>query len=214
MCTTASLHHRAPGSAALALLSMALGACVANGPRYHEMMAVAESQQENTRVFLLRPADRWLDYRASPAVVRLNGERIGRLWFDGFFYVDVPPGSLSLEVSARSLVYGVCRLELEAGPGETVYLDVRVRTAHRVAGGAGMIIGGELASAALLGPVTHADDNFPAAEIAVAAIGTEIGVAAGSAAESAGKECGGPFVITAVSEEQAVRRLDGLAWSD
>lgn len=204
---------RSFSAAALGPLALALGACAANGPRYHEVMAVAEPQEERTRIFVLRDAERWFDYRSNPAVVHLNGERIGRLLWDGFFYVDAAPGPMSLAVSTRSSLYGACALALEAGPGETVFLNVRVRGAYLVAGGAGAIIGGELAGAAVSGPMAPIGSAV-AKEVAASTIGTEIGAAAGSAVESRGKKCGGPFVITVITEEQAMERLDGLAWSE
>jgi hypothetical protein len=122
----------------------------------------------------------------------------------GFFFIDVPPGKVKLLASARNPGYGTCEVHIQLVAGKTVYVDVAPRTENVVAG-----LAGSIAGVAAVG-----DTTTIAADAAVATVvGSAVGGAMAQGAESAGKTCGGPYALIQLSEADALRYLDTLAWS-
>ena len=181
-------------------LAAALIGCAVEGPSFTEVTASsAPVAPDQSRVVLLRRKDRYDDYSASKAAIRINNQPTGELGYGGFFFVDVPPGQVTLLASARNPGFGTCELRIPVVAGKIVYVDVAPRTEHVVAGAAGSVIGG----AATAG----------AAASAASAVGSTAGGAIAEVAESSGKRCGGPFVLTQLVDADALRYLEKLAWS-
>ena len=173
----------------------ALASCAAPGKPYPEQMAevgtVAEGQ---ARIVLLRPDERG----PSKAYVRMGDELLGRLASRNFLLTDVEAGAVEVSASARSKVYGACRLPLELAAGETLYLELAPRPESVVAD-----VVGSLAGLAV-----------PGADSVAQSVGTMVvGSAVASAAESAGKLCGGPFRLTRIPETTALSALETLTAS-
>jgi hypothetical protein len=190
----------------------ALHGCAGLGAPYSEVMAHgAPVASDRTRIVMLRPNGRYDDYSLSRAVVRVNEKRVGGLAYGGFLYVDVEAGDVAIEASARNQMYGTCELLIKAAPGDTVYLDVGPRTANIVAN----VIGAAAGTAAVGDGPTHVglDEILVDESTVPRAVGSTTGSLVGSAAESVGKECGGPFKLTPMQESAALKQLARLSWS-
>lgn len=193
-------------------VTAALVGCAVQGPSYAEMTTSAAPVTANqSRVVLLRRKDRYDDYSASKATIRINDQKAGELGYGGFFFVDVPPGDVTLLASAQNTRFGTCELRISAVAGNTVYVDVGPRAEHVVAGLVGSVAGGAVASSgsASAASVTEAVLTDPAKTAA----GSVAGGAIGEVAESSGKRCGGPYGLTQLDDADALRYLDELAWS-
>ncbi len=195
-----------------ASITAALVGCAADGPSYQDITASsAPVAADQARVVLLRREDRYDDYSASKATIRINDQEAGQLAYGGFFFVDVLPGQVTLLASARNPLFGTCELLIPAVAGSTVYVDVAPRTEHIVAGLVGSVAGGAAAASASAGASTVAEAALTdPAKVAVA--GAAGGVVA-EVAESTGKRCGGPFALIQIDAADALRYLDTLAWS-
>ena len=190
----------------------ALVACAIEGPSFTDITASsAPVAPDQTRVVLLRRKDRYDDYSASKATIRVNDQKARKLGYGGFFYVDVPPGEVTLRASARNPMFGTCELRIPAVAGNTVYVDIAPRTEHIVAGVVGSAVGGAAAASgsAEAASVTEAVITDPVK----AAVGSTAGGTTAQVAESAGKPCGGPFALIQLVDSDALRYLDTLAWS-
>lgn len=201
---------RPAGAPVALLLVVVLSGCAVRGTPYPDVMAqAAPLDAARTRVVFLRPSDRFDNYSASAAEIRIDDENIARLGFGGFFYVDVPPGTVTIGASTRRSWHGTCKWQLHAVAGETVYLDVGTRWRHALAGLVGSIAGANAADAALPPPaIEHV--VVDAAVVGTAAV---VGGAVTSSIESIGRTCGGPYRIKALAAEEARSRLQTLAWS-
>lgn len=198
------------GAVAALLLVVTLSGCAARGTPYPDVMAGATPPDgTTTRVVFLRPADRFDNYSASAAVIRIDEEEIARLRFGGFFYVDVPAGTFTIEASGRASWPGSCERLLHAIGGDTVYLDVGSRLRHALAGLAGSVAAANAVDAALPPPALERI-VIDAAAVGVAAA---VGGAVTSSLESAGRSCGGPYRVAAIPAAEARPRLQALAWS-
>ena len=194
-----------------ASISAALVGCAAEGPSFKELTATSPPvAADQSRVIVLRRKDRYDDYSASKATVRINDRLAGEVRYGGFFFVDVPPGPVKLVASARNTGYGACELPISATAGKTVYIDVAPRTASVIAGLTGSVVGG-VAAAGSGAPETLKDVLI--IEPAQTTIGSTVGGAMAQGAESAGKLCGGPYALTQIADADALRYLDQLAWS-
>lgn len=204
--------RRIAAIATAALVASALPGCATQGPPYPEKIAEAGPPVSgHTRIILLRPDKRYDDYSLSRAVIRVNDAPLGKLAYGGFLYVDVTGDEVAIEASAKSRVYGVCKLRLPANAGDTLYVDVAPRPASIAAD-----IVGTVAGAAIVGNAPSA--NTPA-EVIVRESGV-VGAAAGTAGsvaaskiESAGKECGGPYRLKPIEAPAALEHLTRLSWS-
>jgi hypothetical protein len=182
--------------ALLLLLIAALPGCATQGKPYAETIEQAGAPPpDRARVIVLRPDQRFDNYSLSKAYVRIDDEPLGKLAYRGFLLADIDPGIVELSTSARSKLYGVCRLPLEVAAGETLYVDLSPRTESVVADIVGSVAG--LA--------------VPGADSFAESIGAMfVGSAAASAVESAGKPCGGPFRLTRIPESAALSALTRL----
>lgn len=180
---------------ALLVSFAALASCATPGKPYLEYMAEAGPVPEGqARIVLLRPDKR----SPSKAYVRIGDELLGKLANEGFLLADVHAGAVEISASGKSKVYGACRLPLEVAAGETLYVDLAPRTESVVAD-----IVGSLAGLAV-----------PGADSVAQSVGAMVvGSAAASAAESAGKLCGGPFRLTRIPETTALPALERLTAS-
>jgi hypothetical protein len=114
--------------AAIACLTILLGACAATGPRFAEVEAsLPQLRPGEGRIFI---------FRENTAVgagvrpdVRLNGEVIGTPQPGSFFFVDRPAGryTASARTEAESTV------EFEVGNGESAYVSLKI--------GMGLLVG-------------------------------------------------------------------------
>ena len=191
-------------------VTAALAACAATGASYKEITADTPPVAANqARIIVLRREDRYDDYSASKAVVRINDRVAGNIRYGGFFFLDVPPGKVKLLASARSIGYGTCELQLPLAAGTTTDVDVAPRMAHSLAGLAGSAAGAAAVGTDGAATVTDAVLMDPAK----AAVGSTVGGAMAQGAESAGKECGGPYALIQLADADALRYLDELAWS-
>jgi hypothetical protein len=185
--------------ALLLVLLAALAGCATQGKPYAEIIEQAGAPPAGQgRVVVLRPDQRFDNYSLSKAYVRIDDEPLGKLAYGGFLLADVEPGAVVVSTSARSKLYGVCRLPLEVAAGETLYLDLAPRTESVVAD-----VVGTLASFVVPG-VDSLGEGIAA--------GTA-GVVAASAIESAGKACGGPYRLTRIPETTALSALARLTES-
>ena len=192
------------------LLAAALAACAATGASYKEITADTPPVMANqARIIVLRRKDRYDDYSASKAVVRINDRMAGKIRYGGFFFVDVQPGQVKLLASARNTGYGTCELHLPITAGTTSYVDVAPRMAHSLAGLAGSAAGAAAVGTDAAATATDAVLMDPAK----AAVGSTVGGAMAQGAESAGKECGGPYALIQLADDDALRYLDELGWS-
>ena len=200
-----------PGRVTVACLAaVTLAGCAVSGTPYPEVMAHAAPVDEGvTRVMFLRPADRFDNYSASAAVIRIDGEKVARLGFGGFFYVDLPAGSVAIKASARGAWLGACEVQLHAAGGDTVYLDVGPRTRHAMAGLLGAVAGANAVNAALPAPAI----DRVLVDAAVVGVAASVAGDIASSVESAGRKCGGPYQIKALSGDEARPHLQTLAWS-
>ena len=189
--------------AAAGFAAGAMGSCVsAKGASWPETLAQAGAPTEDrAHVVLLRPDQRYDDASMSRIVVRIDGRVIGKLAYGGFLLADVPAGELTLEVSADNRFYGTCKLALRVAAGETRYFDTAPRPANIAAGAIGVLVGGSVVGGATPTPV----------EVGAGAVA---GDAIASAAESAGKTCGGPYHMTPLAPDVALAHLDRLHASE
>jgi len=194
----------------VASVTAALVGCAVTGASYKETTADSTPvAADQARVILLRRKDRYDDYSASKAVVRINDRVAGKIRYGGFFYVDVPPGQVKLLASARNTGYGTCELRIPIAAGTTTYVDVAPRMAHSLAGLAGSAAGAAAVGTDGAATLTEALITDPAK----AGVASTAGGAMAQGAESAGKECGGPYALTQLADADALRYLDELAWS-
>ena len=186
--------------AATGLAAGALGGCVsAKGATYSETLLEAGAPSPNrARIVFLRPDQRYDDASLSRMVVRIDDRIIGKLAYGGFLIAEVPAGQTVLEISADNRFWGTCKLPLEVAAGDTRYFDAVVRPTNIAAGAVGAIAGG-----AAVGSVP--------VEVAAGAVA---GDAVASAAESAGKTCGGPYRLTPLEPAAALEHLDRLRLSE
>jgi hypothetical protein len=189
--------------AATGVAAGALNGCVtAKGATYSETLFERGALDPNkARLILLRPDQRYDDASLSRMVVRIDDRIIGKLAYGGFLIEDVPAGEVVLEISADNRFYGTCRLPIQAAAGDTKYFDARVRPASIAAGAIGTVAGG----AAVGGAAPHP------AEVAA---GSVAGDAIASAAESAGKTCGGPYRFWPLEPAVALGHLERLRLSE
>jgi hypothetical protein len=188
------------GSLAVAgLAAGTLGSCVtAKGAPYSEsLFEIGTLDPNDARIVFLRPDQRYDDASLSRMVVRIDDRIVGKLAYGGFLIEDVPPGELVLEISADNRYYGTCKLPLRVAAGETKYFDARVRPTNIAAGAIGVLAGGAAVGGATPSP----------AEVAA---GSVAGDAVASAAESAGKTCGGPYRFVPLEPAIALQHLDRL----
>jgi|SRR5688572_24654775 len=180
---------------ALLIPFAALASCATPGKPYPEHMAEAGPVPEGqARIVLLRP-DR---HGASKAYVRIGDELLGKLANERFLLADMDAGNVEISASGKSRVYGVCRLPLAVAAGETLYVDLAPRTESVIAD-----VVGSLAGLAV-----------PGADSVAESVGAMVvGSAAVSAAEGAGKLCGGPFRLTRIPESMALPALERLTAS-
>jgi len=182
--------------ALLLLLVAALPGCATQGKPYAETIELAGAPlPARARIIVLRPDQRFDNYSLSKAYVRIDKELFGKLAYGGFLFADVDAGAVEISTSGKSKVYGVCRLPLEVAAGETLYVDLAPRTESVIAD----IVG------SLAGLMVPGLDSFAEGIGAMT-----VGSAAASAAESAGKLCGGPFRLTRIPESTALSALARL----
>ena len=197
------------------LLSANLTGCAANGPRYQEVAGgMAALAPGHARLGFLRPRDHNDGSSGGRAVIHVKGEEAGGLSFGGFFYTEVVAGSVLARASGHYEVFGACEVQLRADAGETVYLDVGPRSSYMIASLLGSALGGA-AGAAVVPEAVIAPGEQVIASSSSAAIeaGSVAGGAAAQAIEGQGRRCNGPYLLVQVSEEVALERLQGLAWS-
>jgi len=203
---------------ALVFLSAFLTACAARGPSYEEVISTATPlNRDDLRLVFLRPKDRDDGGNGGAATIRIDEEKVGGLAYGGFFFVDLPSGAHSLEVSGRYRTFGSCQLELTAMTGATVYVDVGPRTAYMVASLVGTVVGG----AAGFAVVPNSEIGLETLPVEMIVNEGTVALAAGSVAgeavavkiEGSGKPCSGPYQIVPMSEQDAVARVQGLVWS-
>jgi hypothetical protein len=181
------------------ILLAALPGCATQGKPYSETIDQAGAlAPARARIVVLRPDQRFDHYSLSKAFVSIDGEPLGKLAYGGFLLAEVDTGVVEVSASAKSRMYGVCRLPLEVAAGETLYLDLAPRSESVVAN----VVGG-LASYAVPGVDSLAES---------VAAGTA-GSAAVSAAESSGKVCGGPYQLKRIPESAALSALARLTAS-
>lgn len=180
---------------ALLVSFAALASCATPGKPYPEHMAEAGPVPDGqARIVLLRPDKRG----PSKAYVRIDEKLLGKLAIEGFLLADVHAGAVEISASGKSKMYGVCRLPLEVAAGETLYVELAPRPENVVAD-----VVGSLAGLAV-----------PGADSVAQSVGAmAVGAAAASAAESAGKLCGGPFRLTRIPETTALSALETLTVS-
>ena len=195
----------------VASVTAALVGCAATGASYKETTAESSTPvaADQARVIVLRRKDRYDDYSASKAVVRINDRVAGKIRYGGFFYADVPPGQVKLLASARNTGYGTCELRIPIAAGTTTYVDVAPRMAHSLAGLAGSAAGVAAVGTDGAATLTEALITDPAK----AGVASTAGGAMAQGAESTGEECGGPYALTQLADADALRYLDELAWS-
>ena len=191
------------GLAAASLLAGSLGGCVsAKGASYAQKLAsVGPPADDDARIVLLRPDQRYDDASLSRIVVRVDDHVLGKLAYGGFLLADVPAGTVELEVSADNRFFGTCKLELKVAAGQTLYFDAAPRPANIAAGAIGAVAGGAVAGGA----------TATASQVAA---GSTAGGAAASAAEGARKPCGGPYRLTPLETAVALEHLDRLRASE
>ncbi len=202
---------------AASVASTVLG-CSAAGPLYVEFAAASiPPAADRTRIILMRPDDRYDDYSASRAVVRVNDQEIGQLAYGGFLTVDVAAGDVTVWTSAKNRfgnpLIKSCELRLSTSPGATVFVDVAPRKASILAG----VIGSAAGAAAVSAPSTYGIAEIGEAMIVdplIESAAGEVGAVVVSAAESAGKTCGGHFRLAVLGAEVAHPRLERLRMSE
>ncbi len=202
----------------VAVVAGFLSGCSASGPLYPEYSTASEPvAADTTRIVLVRPNDRYDDYAGSGAMMRVNGEDIGKLHYGGFLTTDVAAGEVTVWTSATNMrgnpVRKTCELRLLTSPGATVYVDVAPRGASMAANIAGMVIG----AAAVSSPNTYGIHELGEAIIVDPAIEVITGNVAAVVlvnAEGRGKSCGGYFGLTLLTEDNARPRLDKLRLSE
>jgi hypothetical protein len=172
--------------AAAGLVTGAVGGCVtAKGATYSQtLFDVGALGPNDGRIVFLRPDQRYDDASLSRMVVRIDVQIIGKLAYGGFLIEDVPVGEVVLEVSADNRSWGTCKLPFRVSAGDTTYFDASPRLANSVAGAIGT------------------------------AVASVPGDMAASAAESAGKTCGGPYRLTPLAPAVALAHLDRLRASE
>lgn len=208
--TARTAASRNPGNMpAVLVLAATLSGCAATGTPYPDVMAHAAPLDETmTRVIFLRLKGHHL-YSARAAVIRIDDETVARLAYGGFFYEDLPAGTVTIQASESRKWTGVCEVQLHAVGGDTVYLDVAPRGAHAVATILGSMVGGAAVEAALPAPAIETILVDVAVVVAAEAVAGSIA----SSVESAGRKCGGSYRIRPLSGDEARLQLEELAWS-
>ena len=187
--------------AAVGLAAGAFSSCVtAKGATYSEtLFDIGAPSPNDARIVFLRPDQRYDDASLNRMVLRIDDQVIGKLAYGGFLVRDVPAGKVILEISADNRLWGTCKLPLVIEAGDTRYFDAKVRPTNIAAGTIGVLAGGAAVGSA---------------SPAVVATGSVAGDMAASAAESAGKTCGGPYHLTPIAPPVALEHLDRLRASE
>jgi hypothetical protein len=169
--------------------AMALVACAATGPPYSSYVESSpDIPKQSTRLTFFRTAEN-TQYSARSATVRIDGREVGGCEFAGYqsFYVRAGPHVLSVDLWDSP---GNCRLSIETLGGEEYFYEISPRPANAMASFLGFMIG------SMGNPMGQLIAPY-------ALIG----------AESAGKECGGPFSLAGVEEGFARQKLRELGRS-
>lgn len=197
----------------LGVSTAALAACATTlGPDYEAAVERRPLAGENVRVVILRPRDRD-DGAGSRAVIRIDGDRAGALAYGGYFFVDRPVGTFTVETLGRYAVFGTCELEITAKPGATVFLDLGPRLAYQLAGLAGATAGTLAGAVAVPQHVITLEQVIVNSGTAAMAAGSMAGEAAAVAVVGRTRPCGGPFQLEPLAAAAARERLEGLGWS-
>src|SRR5262245_32674392 len=112
------MHIRAVALAAVAVAL--LSGCATSGPKFSEMGATMLAAKPDVgRIYFYRTA---LIGAAVQPEVRLNGEKVGKVVPNGFFYVDRPAGNY--QVVTETEVEKKLTFTLEPGQVRYVRLDI------------------------------------------------------------------------------------------
>jgi len=162
------------------------------GPTYTEhALHLGAVLPEKARVNVFWPvADK--KYAGKPRVT-IDQSEIGFCKLGEFITVDVPAGAHVLAVDDVDNGPGRCNVQVDIQGGSSSFYEVARRMEHSQAGALGDIL--------MWIPI------FP-----FNLVGVPVALA-GMLAESAGKECGGPFSITPVDEATALSKISGLRLS-
>lgn len=170
----------------IAIVATLLSACAANGLPYSEHPASSVVLDGVAKVTIFRESDTLL-YSARTARLVIDGEREGRLAMGGFRTFTVPPGAHVLTVKMWDTP-GACELTVDIEPDVEYFYEVTPR-------------------------VTSYTASMPAALVGTSPAGVLFGAglsAAGQAAESAHKDCGGAFSIVPVEPANALPKVAAL----
>lgn len=170
----------------IAIVATLLSACAANGLPYSEHPASSVVLDGVAKVTIFRESDTLL-YSARTARLVIDGEREGRLAMGGFRTFTVPPGAHVLTVKMWDTP-GACELTVDIEPDVEYFYEVTPR-------------------------VTSYTASMPAALVGTSPAGVLFGAglsAAGQAAESAHKDCGGAFAIVPVEPADALPKVAAL----
>lgn len=171
----------------IAAVAMSLTACAADGLPYPEHPASSLVVSGVAKVTVFRANDTLL-YSARTARLAVDGERAGRLATGGFRTFKVAPGPHTFVVNMQDAP-GSCQLAVDIQPDVEYFYEVTPRPPSFAASTPGALLLGASPTGVLFG----------------------LGVSGeGSAAESAGKQCGGAFSIVPVDPTIALPKVSAL----
>ncbi|HEY3075454.1 MAG TPA: DUF2846 domain-containing protein [Burkholderiales bacterium] len=102
------------------LLCLVASGCFTTGPKLEELKStIPQLAAGQARIYLYRPSS--VGGLIQPSVM-LNGERVGAAKPNGFFFVDVPPGSVEVSISTETQQKASFSIEA----GQTRYVRVTV----------------------------------------------------------------------------------------
>ena len=178
--------------AASVAIGMALSSCATSpsSPKYPDHPASRSAvppDRARLTIYRIAPEEKWQgSYRSADLLI--DGSASGAVAVDEFRIRDVPLGHHVLRVDITGMP-GACDLPIETTDGGSYFLEVTARESYWWAGQPGWALTGIPFAGLVVGPLAFA---------------------AGTAIESAGKTCGGPFSIVSVDRDTAIPKLAGM----
>ena len=175
--------------ASILAVAVALASCASwpSGPRYRDHLAsrtAVPPESSRLTIYRIAPEARWQgSYRS--ADLQIDGTSSGAISVGEFRIQDVTPGRHVLRVDITGM-HGACELPLETTGGGSYFLEVAARESYWWAGQPGWALTSIPFAGLVVGPLAFA---------------------AGTAIETAGKTCGGPFSIVSVDRDAALSKL-------
>jgi len=161
-----------------------------SGPKYADHPASRSAVPPDIArltIYRIAPEERWQgSYRS--ASLQVDGKSFGDIPVGEFRIQDVTPGRHVLQVDIPGMP-GTCELSVEMAGGASYFFEVAARVSYWWAGQPGWALTSIPFVGLVVGPLAFA---------------------AGTAIESSGKTCGGPFSIVSVDRDSATPKLAGM----